>query len=97
MVAVARCGDEAYGMTVRREIQARTARDVSIGAVYATLDRLEGKGWVSSRYADAMDGGSGTRRYFTLAPDGVRALIEVRRLRERLWDGVKPEGLLPDG
>lgn len=48
LLAVLRLGKEAYGVTVRQEIEARTGREVSIGAVYATLDRLEGKGYVQS-------------------------------------------------
>ena len=53
LLALLRLGEEAYGMAVRREIETRASRDVSIGAVYATLDRLEEKGagqvagWVS--------------------------------------------------
>ena len=52
LLALLRLGDEAYGMTVRREIEERAARDVSIGAVYATLDRLEEKGLVKSRLGE---------------------------------------------
>src|SRR6266851_4539058 len=49
LLAVLRLADDAYGMEVRREIEARAGRDASIGAVYATLDRLEAKGLVRSR------------------------------------------------
>ncbi len=52
LLAVARGGEDAYGMTVRREIEERTGRDVTIGAVYATLDRLEKKGLVGSELRD---------------------------------------------
>ena len=48
LLAVTHLGDEAYGMTVRREIESRTGRDLSIGAIYSTLERLEAKGLVSS-------------------------------------------------
>jgi PadR family transcriptional regulator PadR len=85
IVAVVRTRDDAYGMNVRREIERLTRRDVAIGAVYATLDRLEAKGLLtSSRVAD--DGQS--RRLFRLRPEGARALTETRVMRERLWDGV---------
>ena len=50
LLAVAHLGERPYGMTVRREIEARTGAAVSIGAVYATLDRLDGKGWISSAF-----------------------------------------------
>jgi len=49
MLAVVRTEDEAYGMNVRRELEAVTGREVTIGSVYATLDRLEAKGFVFSR------------------------------------------------
>ena len=49
MLALLRPGDRAYGVTVRQEIEARTGREASIGAVYATLDRLENKGYVKSQ------------------------------------------------
>ena len=57
MLAVLHARDEAYGMSVRREIEARTDREVSIGAVYATLDRLEAKGLVSSNRVPGVGGG----------------------------------------
>jgi DNA-binding PadR family transcriptional regulator len=51
LLALLRLEDRAYGVTVRREIQARTNREVSIGAVYATLDRLQAKGYVKSFFS----------------------------------------------
>ena len=90
MLAVLRTGEEAYGMNVRRELERVTGRDVAIGAVYATLDRLEAKGLVRSSRA-VGDGSS--RRVFTLSPDGARALAETRAMRERLWHGVDLRGL----
>lgn len=98
LLAVVRCGDEAYGMTVRREIEARTGRDVAIGAVYSTLSRLEAKGLVGSRL---QDGGSPerrgrARRFFRLEPAGAHALREARDLHRALWDGLDP-GALVDG
>ena len=52
LLALAHLGDEAYGVTVRREIEARTEREIVIGAVYATLGRLEDKGLVRSRISE---------------------------------------------
>ena len=85
MLAVLHARDEAYGMNVRREIEARTDREISIGAVYATLDRLEAKGLVSS---DRVPGVGGSRRVFGVTPAGTRALVETRAMRDRLWAGV---------
>jgi PadR family transcriptional regulator, regulatory protein PadR len=72
-------------MEVRREIERVTGRDLAIGAVYATLDRLEAKGLIASRRV-ADDGGS--RRLFDLRPEGAAALAETHAMRERLWHGV---------
>jgi DNA-binding PadR family transcriptional regulator len=86
-------GDEAYGMTVRRELADRAGREVSIGAVYSTLDRMEAKSWVSSRLADPDPGRGGRpRRYFVLTDAGRAAVGEARSIRERMWEGL--DGLL---
>lgn len=87
---------DAYGMTVRRELESRTGRDLSIGAVYGTLDRLEAKGLVRSRLADPDPGRGGhPRRYFAVTDAGVQAVAEARRIRDTLWDGM--EEVLGDG
>ena len=85
LLAVVRTGGDAYGMRVRHELERVTGRDVTIGAVYATLDRLEAKHLVLSRRA-SIDGLS--RRLFALAPRGARALADTRAMRDRLWHGV---------
>lgn len=85
VLAVHRTRGEAFGMEVRREIERVTGRDLAIGAVYATLDRLEAKGLIASRRV-ADEGGS--RRLFELCRDGATALAETHAMRERLWDGV---------
>ena len=91
MLAVLRTKDEAYGMAVRREIEEVTGREVAVGAVYATLDRLEAKRLVSSRRT-TVDGVS--RRLFALAPAGAQALAESRAMRDRLWKGITMSRLL---
>jgi PadR family transcriptional regulator PadR len=91
LVAVLRTRDEAYGMQVRREIERVTDRDLAIGAVYATLDRLEQKRLLTSRRAPT-DGPS--RRVFAVSSQGARALADTRAMRERLWRGVDVQRLL---
>jgi PadR family transcriptional regulator, regulatory protein PadR len=90
LVAVLRTRGESYGMHVRREIERVTGRDLAIGAVYATLDRLEAKGLLTSSRV-ASDGPS--RRLFAVSPEGARALAETRAMRERLWQGIDLRGL----
>ncbi|WP_224243528.1 PadR family transcriptional regulator [Hyalangium gracile] len=79
-------GSGAYGMAVRRELEEVTGREVAIGAVYATLDRLETKGLVASERGEGSGGSS--RRLFVVTPRGARALADSREMRERLWRGV---------
>jgi PadR family transcriptional regulator PadR len=93
MLAVLRIGDDAYGMAARREIEEVTGRDVAIGAVYATLDRLEAKGFVDSTRARS----TGARRVFAVTSRGAAALADTHAMRERLWRGVKVDRLLEDG
>lgn len=89
LLAVAQLGEDGYGATVRREIQRRAGRRVSVGAVYATLSRLEDKGFVSSRYGEATaKRGGRSKRHYRLEPAGVRALEATRRMLDRMWDGV---------
>lgn len=83
MLGVLRTSGDAYGMAIRRELERVTGREVAIGAVYATLDRLDSKGLVSSARSDG-----GSRRVFKLTRAGLRALAETREARDRLWSGV---------
>jgi PadR family transcriptional regulator, regulatory protein PadR len=85
LVAVLLARGDAYGMQVRREIERVTGRELAIGAVYATLDRLEEKGLVRS--TRVMDG-SLSRRVFEVRPEGARALADTRAMHERLWQGI---------
>ena len=94
MLAVLHARDHAYGMNVRREIEARAGREVAIGAVYATLDRLEAKGLIASA---RVPGDGGSRRVFALTAAGTRALVETRTVRDRLWLGVDLRWLAAKG
>ena len=87
MLAVVRTGEEAYGMNVRRELEAVTGRDITIGSVYATLDRLEAKGLVGSERVGGED--TVSRRVFSITPPGIASLEFTRDTRDRLWSGVK--------
>ena len=91
LLAVVRTRGEAFGMQVRREIEDVTGREVAIGAVYATLDRLEAKQLVRSFRADS---GNSSRRMFALTRAGAEALAVSRALRERMWRGVNIARLL---
>jgi DNA-binding PadR family transcriptional regulator len=89
LLAVARLGDEAYGMRIRAEIEARADRKTTIGAVYATLERLAAKGYL--READAPGGSERSglaRRFYRITPGGKAALEHARDLQARMWAGL---------
>ncbi len=97
LLAIARGSDEAYGMTVRRDIEERSGRSVSIGAVYATMERLLAKGLVATRGADPAVARKGrVRKYFALEEAGARALIRSREVRAQMWEGVDLSHLAQD-
>jgi len=90
MLAVTRLGDEAYGVTIRQEIEKRTGRPVSIGAVYATLGRLDDKGLVTFRESDPLPvQGGRSRKYFRLTNEGKKSLAHSARMLERMMEGLE--------
>ncbi|HLK63666.1 MAG TPA: helix-turn-helix transcriptional regulator [Bryobacteraceae bacterium] len=89
LLAVLRLGSDAYGMRVRREIAERTGRDVSIGAVYATLERLEQKGLVSSILNDPTpERGGRAKRSFQLTGDGADAVNRAHQDLTSMQEGL---------
>lgn len=97
LLAVLHLDEEGYGMTVRRLIEERAGRSASAGAVYATLDRLEEKGYVRSwEGTPTPERGGRARRHFGLTPEGSRALARTREMMQRMWEGAeldaRPEG-----
>lgn len=89
LLAVARLGDEAYGLAIRSDVSARTQHDYSVGAVYTTLERLEAKGLVaSSMSAPAPVRGGRARREFRVTAAGDRALQNAQRIAESVWSDV---------
>lgn len=92
MLALARLGDHAYGVTIRQEIEQRTGRPVSIGAIYATLGRLGDKKLVSFRTSDPLPvQGGRSRKYFRLTAQGERALRHSASMLDRMREGLQLE------
>lgn len=90
LLAVARLEGEGYGLSVLREIEDRAGESPAIGAVYATLERLEAKGWIRSSMGEATPvRGGRARRLYAVEPSGVRALRHARRALDQLWDGLE--------
>jgi PadR family transcriptional regulator, regulatory protein PadR len=89
VLALLRLKEGAYGVTVRQEIQLRTNREVSIGAVYATLDRLETKGYVKSHRGDPTpERGGRSKRFFRVTAEGVAAVHRTQRALQSLTEGL---------
>ena len=89
VLALLRLEDRAYGVTVRQEIESRTSREVSIGAVYATLERLETKGYVKSHRGDPTpERGGRSKRFFRVTPRGVAAVNRTQRALQSMTDGL---------
>ena len=89
LLAVARLGDEAYGAAVRRDLEARPAREYSVGAIHTTLQRLEDKRLLASRTTEPLPvRGGRSRRLFRLTTAGARAIRDAERQAASIWAGV---------
>lgn len=92
MFAVARLGERAHGLAVRREVERLTDRKLSPGAVYTTLDRLAGQGYVSSWIGEETPEGGGRRRkFYRVEPAGAKALLSAYEGLSSLAEGVVGE------
>jgi PadR family transcriptional regulator PadR len=90
LLALLRLDDRAYGVTVRQEIEQRTRRELSIGAVYATLDRLESKGYVRSRRGDPTpERGGRSKRFFRVTAKGVEAVNRTHHALRQMTEGLR--------
>src|ERR1700724_3579976 len=89
VLALLRLEERAYGVSVRQEIELRTKREVSIGAVYATLDRLETKGYVKSHRGDPTpERGGRSKRFFNVTAKGVAAVNRAHRALHSMTEGL---------
>ncbi len=89
LLAVARLDGEGYGVSIRREIETRTERPVTIGAIYATLDRLAAKGYLAvTPGAPTPERGGRAKRFYDVEPEGVAALRSSWGMLDRMWEDV---------
>ena len=90
LLAVLQVGEDGYALAVRREIQEKAQRPVSRGALYRTLDRLEGKGFLAwDLEEESPERGGHPRRRFRVTEAGVAALRTSRQALSNLWDGLE--------
>jgi DNA-binding PadR family transcriptional regulator len=91
LLALMRLGKDAYGTSIRRDIEANTGRSVSVGALYTALDRLERRGFVGTHVGDpAPERGGRARRYYRLKASGRTALERSRSVLLQMWEGFEP-------
>jgi PadR family transcriptional regulator PadR len=89
MLVLIRLGEDAYGVTISREIEANSGREVAIGSVYATLERLEHKEFVSSILGEpTAERGGRAKRYFRVTTRGLREVHKTRKTLISLWQGL---------
>jgi PadR family transcriptional regulator, regulatory protein PadR len=89
LLALVRLGAEAYGVSIRMEIETRTGRTISAGALYTALDRMEKRGLVASRLGEpTAERGGKRKRLYTLQPAGERVLARVYESLRLMAGGI---------
>lgn len=89
LLAVLRRRQDAYGVTIAREIEDTGRRSVALAVVYATLDRLEGRGLVTHSYGDPTpERGGRAKKFFLVTERGVQHVKDTQRALMALWRGV---------
>src|SRR5215471_4707047 len=89
LLALLRLGEGAYGVTIARELEEQTGREVVVASVYATLDRLQERGFVSSKLGDATpERGGRAKRHFRITSAGIREVRDARRSLMNMWKNL---------
>ena len=89
LLAIGILDDDAYGVSIRNEIEKQSGRDVNIGAVHTAVHRLEAKGFLKSKFGEATRSRGGKRkRLFILTTAGLKALNGSRELRSQMWSNL---------
>jgi DNA-binding PadR family transcriptional regulator len=92
LFSVLRLGDDAFGVSIRENIEERTGRTISSGAIYTALGRMEERGFVSSRAGEAEQSRPGRpRKYYALTPEGARALKATYSTVQSMAGGLLPK------
>jgi PadR family transcriptional regulator PadR len=93
LLTIIRLEDDAYGVPLSRELARMRNRDVSVGSVYAALDRLEIKGLVASRLGESTsERGGRAKRYFRVTKEGLRSVHATRNVLNKLWKSLPKTG-----
>ena len=86
LLTIASLGDQAYGVAIKEDIETRSERRISIGALHSTITRLEEKGLIKSWLGDpTQERGGRRKRFFEITQQGKVSLHHVKDLRDELW------------
>ena len=89
LLAVVRLGEDAYGVPISKELLILARREVALGSIYAALDRLEQKAFVTSSLGDPTpERGGRAKRYFRVTARGIREARETQQVLVRLWTDI---------
>ncbi len=92
LLALVRLGEDAYGVSMRREIEERTGRAISAGAIYTALERLDSRGFVASRLGDPTPQRRGRpKKFYRLEPAGADALTRSYTAFTEMTKGIRPK------
>jgi PadR family transcriptional regulator, regulatory protein PadR len=93
LLTILRLGDEVYGVPLCRELSALRGGEVSLGSVYAALDRLELKGLIASSLGEpTRERGGRAKRYFRVTEEGLHSIRETRKILSKLWRSLPSTG-----
>lgn len=92
LLVTASLDEDAYGVTITQELEKQTGRQVGFNTIHTTLQRLEEKGFITSKMGGATTERGGRRkRYFHITALGIRIIRDTKELRERLWKVLPPK------
>ncbi len=98
LLCILQLKEDAYGSQIRSFLADKAQRDLSIGALYTTLERLESKGLLSSRLGEATaERGGRAKKYFSVTGEGLQALLRSKATLEQLWQGLVIQQTLQSG
>ncbi len=90
LLAILRLKDNAYGVSIVKEVQQRTGKTLKLGGLWVSLDILAKKGLVSKQMGDPTPARGGRSKiYYTLTPSGLNALVRVNEFNRSLWKGIR--------
>lgn len=94
MLTIGVLGDNAYGLAIKKEIEGRLHRSVSMGALHTGLYRLEEKGYLNSKLGKPTNvRGGKPKRFFQVTAKGQRVLIKMMESRQGLWKDIISDGV----